>query len=79
VHSNLVTAAAKNGAVQTQLDSVKTSMTTRQMTIQGMIGDVSNADLAKAASALTQAQQALQASSQVFLALKGASLLNVLR
>ena len=28
---------------------------------------------------LTQAQQALQASSQVFLALKGASLLNVLR
>ncbi len=79
VHSNLVTAAAKNGAVQTQLDTVKTSMTTRQMTIQGMIGDVSNADLAKAASALTQAQQALQASSQVFLALKGASLLNVLR
>ena len=79
VHSNLVTAAAKNGAVQAQLDSVKTSMTTRQLTIQGMIGDVSNADLAKAASALTQAQQALQASSQVFLALKGASLLNVLR
>ena len=54
-------------------------MTTRKLTIQGMIGDVSNADLAKAASALTQAQQALQASSQVFLALKGASLLNVLR
>ena len=82
VHSNLVAAvaaAAKNGAVQAQLDSVKTSMTTRQLTIQGMIGDVSNADLAKAASALTQAQQALQASSQVFLALKGASLLNVLR
>jgi flagellar hook-associated protein 3 FlgL len=79
VHSDLVTAAAKNGAVQTQLDSVKTSMTARQTTIQGMIGDVSNADLAKAASALTQAQQSLQASSQVFLALKGASLLNVLR
>ena len=79
VHSDLVTAAAKNGAVQTQLDSVKTSMTARQTTIQGMIGDVSNADLAKAASALTQAQQSLQASSQVFLALQGASLLNVLR
>ena len=76
---DLVTAAAKNGAVQTHLDSVKNSMTARQTTIQGMIGDVSNADLAKAASALTQAQQSLQASSQVFLALKGASLLNVLR
>lgn len=79
VHSDLVTAAARNGAVQNQLESVKTSMTARQNTIQGMIGDVSNADLAKAASALTQAQQAVQASSQVFLALKNVSLLNVLR
>jgi flagellin-like hook-associated protein FlgL len=44
-----------------------------------MIGDVSDADMAKAATALTQAQQAVQASSQVFLSLKNVSLLNVLQ
>lgn len=79
VHDDLVTATARNGAVQTQLDNVKSSMTARQTTVKGMIGDVSNADMAKAATALTQAQQAVQAASQVFLSLKNVSLLNVLQ
>jgi flagellar hook-associated protein 3 FlgL len=76
VQSDLVTAAARNGTVQGQLDAVKKGLTARQNTVEGMIGDVSNVDMAKAATALTQAQQAVQASSQVFLSLKNTSLLN---
>ena len=79
VQSDLTTAAARNGTVQGQLESVKRGLTARQNTVAGMIGDVSDADMAKAATALTQAQQAVQASSQVFLSLKNVSLLNVLQ
>ena len=79
VQSDLTTAAARNGTVQGQLESVKRGLNARQNTVAGMIGDVSDADMAKAATALTQAQQAVQASSQVFLSLKNVSLLNVLQ
>jgi flagellin-like hook-associated protein FlgL len=53
----------------------------RQTTIGGILIDVqqsSEQDLARAATALTQAQQAVQASSQVFITLKNVSLLNFL-
>lgn len=55
------------------------SLTARQSTVSGMIGDVADAGMAKAASALTQAQQAVRAFSQVFLSLKNVSLLNILQ
>jgi flagellar hook-associated protein 3 FlgL len=79
VHKGLVEAAARNGVVQSQLDGVESRLTARQTTVQGMIGDISDADMAKAATALTQAQQAVQASSQVFITLKNVSLLNFLQ
>lgn len=79
VQADLVTAAARNGTVQGQLEAVRRGLTARQNTVAGMIGDVVDADMAKAASALTQAQQAVQASSQVFLSLKNVSLLNILQ
>lgn len=79
VQTDLVTAAARNGTLQGQLESVKRGLDARQTTVAGMIGDVSDADMAKAATALTQAQQAVQASSQVFLSLKNVSLLNILQ
>ena len=79
VQSDLVTAAARNGTIQGQLDAVTRGLSARQNTVAGMIGDVSDADMAKAATALTQAQQAVQASSQVFISLKDVTLLNLLR
>ena len=79
VHKGLVEAAARNGVVQDQLKGVDTRLAARQTTVQGMIGDISDADMAKAATALTQAQQAVQASSQVFISLKNSSLLNFLQ
>jgi flagellar hook-associated protein 3 FlgL len=47
--------------------------------LEGLIGDVSNVDVAEAVSRLAQAQTALQASAQVFATLKDTSLLNLLR
>ena len=43
-----------------------------------MLGDITDVDMAKAATDLSQAQSAVQASAQVFMALKGMSLLNYL-
>jgi len=79
VHDDLVEAASRNGEIQNQLDKVETRLTSRQNTIQGLISDVSDVDMAKAATNLTQAQQVLQASSQVFVSLRSTSLLNYLR
>lgn len=82
VHKGLVEAAARNGVVQDQLDGVETRLTARQTTIGGMLIDIqqsSEQDLARVATVLTQAQQALQASSQVFITLKNVSLLNFLQ
>lgn len=79
VHRGLVVATSRNGEVQDQLEGVETRLTARQITVEGMIGDVSDADMAKAASDLTQAQLAVQASSQVFNTLRNSSLLNFLR
>ena len=82
VHKGLVTAGATNGTVQTQLEAVDERIAARQTTIGGILIDVqqsSEQDLARAATALTQAQQAVQASSQVFITLKNVSLLNFLQ
>jgi flagellar hook-associated protein 3 FlgL len=79
VHDDLVEAASRNGEIQNQLDKVETRLTSRQNTIQGLISDVSDVDMAKAATNLTQAQQVLQAYSQVFVSLRSTSLLNYLR
>lgn len=79
VHRGLVEATSRNGEVQNQLEGVETRLTARQITVKGMISDVADADMAKAASDLTQAQLAVQASSQVFNTLRNSSLLNFLR
>lgn len=82
VHKGLVTAGATNGTLQTQLEAVDERIAARQTTIGGILIDVqqsSEQDLARAATALTQAQQAVQASSQVFITLRNVSLLNFLQ
>ncbi|MFM8821583.1 MAG: flagellin [Phenylobacterium sp.] len=82
VHKGLLNDAARNGQMQSQLDAADERLDDRQVTIGGILIDIkqsSEQDLAKVATVLSEAQLAVQASSQVFLTLKNASLLNYLR
>jgi len=79
IHGNLVDDAARNGMMQKRVDDVKTDLTSRQNSIKGMIGGVTDADMTEAATALSQAQIAVQAAAQVFRSLQSSSLLNVLQ
>lgn len=79
IHSDVVNETARNGMIQTRVDGVKNDLDSRQISIKGMIGDITDVDLAEAATNLTQAQQAVQAASHVFVTLRDTSLLNFLR
>jgi len=78
VRSSLTTAAANNGLVQQQVDQVKSNVTTQQNTLIGMIGDVTDADMAKAATDLSNAQLSVQATARVLSSLQDSSLLKLL-
>lgn len=78
-HEDLVNATAGNGMVQSRVDSVKKDLGARQDSLKGMIGDITDADMTLAISALQQAQLSVQAASQVFITLQNSSLLNVLQ
>jgi len=69
---------AQGGAIQNQIAAALTTQTDRQTTLTSVLGTMTNADAAAAATNLTQAQTAFQASAQVFNTLKGMSLLNYL-
>ncbi|MES2342379.1 MAG: flagellin [Pseudomonadota bacterium] len=79
IGKDLINNTAKNGMVQTRVTSVKNDLNNRQNSLAGMIGDITDADPAEAATALQQAGVAVQAAAQVFLSLQNSSLLNVLR
>lgn len=79
VHKDLINHTARNGMVQTRVDSVKVDLASRQISLAGMMGGITDADPAEAATALQQAGVAVQAAAQVFLSLQNSSLLNVLR
>ena len=68
-NTQLTTAQAQNGLVQQQVTSAQTELTNQQTTLAGLVGNISSADIAQATTNLEQAQTAVQASSQVFLAL----------
>jgi flagellar hook-associated protein 3 FlgL len=69
---------AQNGLMQNQVDGSLTALKARQTALTTTLGDLTNIDQAKAATNLTLAQTALQASAQVFSSLKNVSLLNFL-
>ena len=79
VRAGTVAVAAQNGLVQNRVDQVKESLVGQHDTLTVMLGDITDADMAKAATDLTSAQSAVQAAAQVILALKDSSLLNLLR
>jgi flagellar hook-associated protein 3 FlgL len=78
VATNLTQAAAQNGLVQDQVSQVATNLTTQQTTLTGMIGNITDADMAKAATDLSNAQLSVQASAKVLQALQSDSLLQLL-
>ncbi len=76
--TGLNTATAQNGQAQAEVTSAQTALTSQQTSLTGLIGDITDVNLAQASSQLSQAQLAVQASSRVFEALQSSSLLAVL-
>ena len=70
--------SAQGGEIQSQVDTAVTTQSDRQTTLTNMLGDITDVNMAQAASNLSQAQSAVQASAQVFMTLKSMSLLNYL-
>jgi flagellar hook-associated protein 3 FlgL len=79
IGTNLTTATAQNGIVQNQVDQVATRLVDQQNTLTGMIGNITDADMAKAATDLSNAQLSVQATAQVLQVMQGSSLLNLLK
>ena len=71
-------AVVQNGAVQQQLTSVTTNLTNQSDTLTQNLGNLTDVDIAKAASDLQMAQFAMQASARVFAALSSSNLLTLL-
>ena len=78
IRTNLTASAAQNGLIQQQVDQVKTNLTTQQNTLTSMIGNITDADMAKAATDLSNAQLSVQATAKVLQALQSSSLLTLL-
>jgi flagellar hook-associated protein 3 FlgL len=78
IATNLTQATAQNGLVQDQVAQVGKNLTTQQNTLTSMIGNITDADMAKAATDLSNAQLTVQASAKVLQALQSDSLLQLL-
>lgn len=78
IRSNLTDMTAANGLNQKRLDTSKGNVVSQDVTVTGMIGDVTDADMGQAATQLQMAQMAVQAAAHVFQTLQGASLLSIL-
>lgn len=78
IATNITTQAAQNGLVQKQVDDVAANLVTQQNTLTSMIGKITDADMGKAATDLSNAQLSVQASARVLQALQNSSLLNLL-
>ena len=61
------------------METVGTNLETRQVTLAGMLGDITDADMGEAAAQLQQAQLSVQSAAYVFQALQQSSLLNYLK
>lgn len=79
IRSDLTLTTAQNGLNQKRVDDVGQGLVARKDTLTMMMGDITDADMAKAAGDLQAAGLAVQASAQVFLSLQNTSLLNVLK
>ncbi|MFZ5720978.1 MAG: flagellin [Pseudomonadota bacterium] len=79
IRADITNIAAQNGVNQKRLDTTAEDLKNRQNTLAGMIGEITDADMAQAAADLQQAQLAVQSAAYVFQSLRDSSLLNTLR
>ena len=79
IRSDVTLVAAHNGANQQRVDKVGYDIVLRVNSLAGMVGDITDADLGEASSALQQAQLSVQSAAYVFQSLKDSSLINFLR
>ena len=79
IHDNLINVAGQNGMLQKEAETAQKDLSSRQNSLAGMVGNLTDVNMAEAVSRLQQAQMSVQAAAQVFQALQGASLLNTLR
>jgi len=77
--TSAIDTAARNGALQKQIEQIGLSHTTQLKSLDEMASRHTDADMAKAVTDLQQAQIAVQASAQVISQLRDVSLLNYLR
>jgi flagellar hook-associated protein 3 FlgL len=71
-------AQAQNGLLQTQVTNTQTGLNDQNTTMQGLIGNITDANMAQASTNLQQAQLALQASAKVIASLQSSSLVSLL-
>lgn len=76
--SSLTDATAQNGLIQNRVDKTMETQDARKSMLEGMVGGITDVDMAEAISRLQQAQTTVQASAQVFSALSQSSLLTLL-
>jgi flagellar hook-associated protein 3 FlgL len=74
-----VDVAARNGSLQTRMDQMTVSHTAQITSLNELVSDRTDADLAQAVTDLQLAQVAVQASAQVVSQLREVTLLNYLR
>ncbi len=77
-HTDAINATATNGSVLKRLTSTATDLTNRSDTMNGLIGNITDVNVADAISRLQNAQTSVQISAQVFSTLKASSLLSYL-
>lgn len=76
---SLTDATAQNGLMQKRLESARNDLDGRASTLAGLVGDITDVNMAEAISKLQAAQVSVQAAAQVFQSLAGSSLLNILK
>ena len=78
VQTNLNNVVAQNGLAQSEVTNVQSSLTSQQTMLQGLVGNITDPNLAQASTNLQQAQLSIEAAGQVFQALNNSSLLSSL-
>ncbi len=78
-HEDVTNAAARNGSLQTRVDTHTASQQEQADSLTEIIGKRTDVDMAEAITKLQQAQLSVQASAQVIAQLRGVSLLDLLR
>ncbi|MDB5438180.1 MAG: flagellin [Caulobacteraceae bacterium] len=77
--SGVTDVAAVNGMNQQRVDKSLTAQEDRQASLESLVGDLTEVDMAAAATRLSQIQTGLQAGAQIFASLRDYSLLNFLK